>query len=614
MRVRLLLLVLLLGVVLVRPSRAGYYGPRHDDVPWFDLQSAPHPDDTTSGPPQLASSRIAAVDNGLLLIDSDSGQLVRTDARGVPLARVAIGTGAGTMVYDPSSRRAFVADRWNDRIAVVDVRDRLSITATWPTPAEPYGVALAADGQTLLVTTIADRMLVALDPATGEPRWTAALGPEPRGVAIAPDGSRAIVASLTGAVEIVELDDRRATRRVVLAGQVRRRCEHCADPDADSFARGAYAVRFLGSKTAVVAFQREAPVPMPKHARATSYGGSHLNITRHVAYLSLDGGSPRQAVAQIAIAEPRAIAWDSVHDRMYVVGTGADRVLRIDHASRRDASASVFSNAIAFPRDAAPCGADGLAIMPGGDLAVWCSLSRQVATVHFKAPPVWTTSWYDVTIGPALSPTRLTPQEHDGMVLFHRVDPAISERDRMACATCHLDGRSDGLSWRIDGHDLQTPVLAGRIADTAPYKWTGRDADLLASIHATIQRLGGRGLDDHQTAALAAYVTALPRVRPPTGDAAAIERGRVVFDAVGCASCHAGPATTDGMQHRFGGSTFDVDTPSLHGLAASAPYLHDGSAKTLDGLLRGEGSIRGMVLRDLTAAERRDLIAFLDSL
>ena len=58
-----------------------------------------------------------------------------------------------------------------------------------------------------------------------------------------------------------------------------------------------------------------------------------------------------------------------------------------------------------------------------------------------------------------------------------------------------------------------------------------------------------------------------------------------------------------------------VDTPSLVGLAASAPYYHDGSAPTLDELVAGGGTIQGMGnLTGLTPAERADLVAFLSSL
>jgi cytochrome c peroxidase len=62
---------------------------------------------------------------------------------------------------------------------------------------------------------------------------------------------------------------------------------------------------------------------------------------------------------------------------------------------------------------------------------------------------------------------------------------------------------------------------------------------------------------------------------------------------VGCAKCHSGSYTTDQKMHNVGtgnddpteliGPTFD--TPTLHGIYRSAPYLHHGKAETLEEVL-----------------------------
>jgi cytochrome c peroxidase len=77
--------------------------------------------------------------------------------------------------------------------------------------------------------------------------------------------------------------------------------------------------------------------------------------------------------------------------------------------------------------------------------------------------------------------------------------------------------------------------------------------------------------------------------------------GRALFEdpAVGCADCHPEGGTDHGWEpdgspvvhdvgtltpdsgHRLGGPLDGLDTPSLRGVWASPPYLHDGSARTL---------------------------------
>jgi cytochrome c peroxidase len=198
------------------------------------------------------------------------------------------------------------------------------------------------------------------------------------------------------------------------------------------------------------------------------------------------------------------------------------------------------------------------------------------------------------------------------MVAFHTADVKVSRFGVIACASCHLDGRADGMSWRIDGHDLQTPMLCGRMAGTAPYKWDGSAKDLPTSIVQTVQRLGGTGLSTPAVAQLAAYLESMPAARVPTRSPAAIWRGKELFGSasLGCATCHDGEVLTDNARHLN-----NMDTPSLIGLAASAPYFHDGSAATLEAVLRERASVHGMAdaSRKLTDDEVKDLVAYLET-
>jgi len=109
----------------------------------------------------------------------------------------------------------------------------------------------------------------------------------------------------------------------------------------------------------------------------------------------------------------------------------------------------------------------------------------------------------------------------------------------------------------------------------------------------------------------------MPGARAPTQGKTSVARGKALFESaeLGCASCHEGTAYTDRDRHAFG--TKDAfDTPGLAGLAASAPYFHDGSAATLEEVLRDRGRVHGMAdeAKALTPDQLRDLVAFLQSL
>ena len=466
------------------------------------------------------------------------------------------------------------------------------------------------------MSTIAGRTLVAYDAATGAEQWRTPLAREPRGLAISPDGKRALVSYLvTGTVDQIDLVDTHRAQHVALSTATSTRASR-SNGTGDSFARAAFAVTFLGANQAVVPFQRETPVQQSDGAENTgSYGGGFESpVTHQAALLGFGRNTSTQITAAISQHQPRALAWDGARDALYVAGIGSDSILQIKSASQVTISAGVTA---ALRVGKARCGPDGLAVAPDGDVLVWCACTRTMQRVDFVDPEGALATTAKVAPGPTLVPTRHTPKQHEGMVLFHASDAATSARGALACSTCHPDNRADGLSWRIDTRELQTPLLAGRVVGTHPFKWDGGDKDLRASLTGTMRRLGGFGLGRAQTDALAAYVEGLPTVRTPSRDVTTVARGRKSFDSaeLGCRTCHDGPTYTDPSKHKLTGTLDVSDTPSLLGVAASAPYFHDGSAATLEALLRDRGAVHGMAeTSKLSDAQVADLSAFLETL
>jgi cytochrome c peroxidase len=82
---------------------------------------------------------------------------------------------------------------------------------------------------------------------------------------------------------------------------------------------------------------------------------------------------------------------------------------------------------------------------------------------------------------------------------------------------------------------------------------------------------------------------------------------------VACGTCHNGPRLTDNQLYPMFGMA-QVKTRSLVGVAASAPYLHDGSAPTLRAVL--EQSRYGVMGNTgaLSEDEMRALERYLESL
>ncbi|WP_438017900.1 c-type cytochrome [Sorangium sp. So ce315] len=189
----------------------------------------------------------------------------------------------------------------------------------------------------------------------------------------------------------------------------------------------------------------------------------------------------------------------------------------------------------------------------------------------------------------------------------------------LACASCHPEGLDDGRVWSFSPIGVRrTQSLAGGIAATAPLHWDGDMTDIGAIMSEVFERrMGGQRQSDERVAAFAAWLdTIRPVPLSEPADEDAVRRGEALFNdqAVGCASCHAGEQLTDNRTVDVGtGKAFQV--PSLRGLAARAPYMHDGCAATLHDRFGpcGGGDKHG-VTSTLTPAQIDDLVAYLETL
>jgi hypothetical protein len=307
---------------------------------------------------------------------------------------------------------------------------------------------------------------------------------------------------------------------------------------------------------------------------------------------------------------PRAFAYDPGADMLYAAGYGDDRIVGIARAHAASAQ-NAFSLQVGSGDATDPCGPAALDVRSDGHLMVLCDLTGKIRVVD-------TTHQRLAYEGPRLGPSRLPVLAQRGREIFRRGgDPRVSVEGALACAGCHPDGRTDGLSWRIAGGNRQTPILAGRLVGTGPYQWDGQAPDLTTSLHATYKRLGGIGLDRQDTLALRAYIEGLGPPRGKPGAAEAVARGKALFESktYGCATCHQGPALVDRKHHDLATDLARVDTPSLRGLAGSAPYYHDGSAATLESVLTEKGTVHGMGgLSRMEPALVSDFVAYLESL
>jgi len=222
--------------------------------------------------------------------------------------------------------------------------------------------------------------------------------------------------------------------------------------------------------------------------------------------------------------------------------------------------------------------------------------------------------------GIVLAEKSLPTEVEAGRSLFYSAvdDRMAGPGAGVSCSTCHFDGRTDGLTWTFEQGPRQTPSLAGFVSGTAPVTWTNEVASVAdEALLTTSLRMGGDALGSAHADDIQAYVdwTREVDVHDKGSTEAAVERGREIFNRseVGCATCHSGDQLTDNQSYALFGDT-PMNTPSLLGLSATPPYLHDGSAKTLSDVLGlAAAGLMGDV-SSLTRQELTDLERYLASL
>jgi len=201
-----------------------------------------------------------------------------------------------------------------------------------------------------------------------------------------------------------------------------------------------------------------------------------------------------------------------------------------------------------------------------------------------------------------------------GRSLFHRQTSV-----GLACASCHPEGREDGLVWQFDIGVRRTQNLSGKILARAPYHWTGDMTDLPVLMTDVFgKRMAGGELTASEKKSLGPWLDRLPAPAPIVAtDVAAVERGQALFESVEtqCTTCHRGEILSTKQMLNVG-TGMVVKVPSLLGIGARAPFMHDGCAKTLADRFTapcGGGDLHGHTSQ-LTPAQVADLVAYLETL
>ncbi|MCA9628057.1 MAG: hypothetical protein KC766_10335, partial [Myxococcales bacterium] len=522
----------------------------------------------------------------------------------------------------------------------------------FPWGSRPSGVLLPESGPGF-VTLRGTGRVVSIDRETHQIAGEIEIAPEPFGLALDPENQRLFVSHFVspqdrGLLSVIQLPDFSLMKTLDLIED--------PGPDTESSSRGV--PNYLRALT-LSPDRNDLWIVGKKDNTSRGWWQdgealTHESTVRAVA-LRVSASTLEEDVARRLDLDdrnlPSAVELSPLGDIAFVATEGSNTVEVLDAYSGRRISS--IDRATAAP--------EGLWLDDGGErLYVQGFLSRSVAVYDVSLLIGSGSNRAElITEIPTTSSEVLEPDVLAGKRIFYDSSDVRMSRDNyLSCASCHLDGEQDGRVWDFTsrGEGLRnTTTLRGKRGGQGRLHWSGNFDEVQDFEHDIRNAFGGLGFMaqadfeagrdtplgakkagvSKELDQLASYLQSLDRVpdspfRTEYGEmSAAARRGQQLFDRLECGSCHGGDAYTNSADDtlydvgtlspssglRLGDTLSGIDKPTLLGLWATAPYLHDGSAATLDEVLeRAAKSGKHGDVASLSEGERAELAQFLREL
>jgi YVTN family beta-propeller protein len=557
------------------------------------------------------------------------------------IKNIAVGGVPRGMSLSSQGDRLYVTNSWDDTLSVIDTA-ALSVIATWHVGSEPSGVvADSAAAHLFIANRLSDDVSV-LNAQTGEEEKRLVGGRGASYLTLTPDGSKIFATHIypNPSARRTGVENRTPPESEITVIDVK--CATVAERIPLHSIAGVFHLAFShdGSLGVVAEYHPKNLVPLAhlEHGGAFAY-----TITLFGPAVGKPIEVPLDELDRYA-SQPFAIAIAPDSSRMYVTLGGSEAVLVIDvlrllgfvNAHPRPASGSyagdlsVSSN---YVTARIPVGRNprGLALSADGRrLLVANRLDDSISVIDTRTLKVASTI--------ALNGKQPVNVLRRGEQTFYSA--RYSFQGQISCSSCHIDSTFDGLTWDLEPDGFGVDVVDNRLLEdlrgTEPFKWNGGNPNIPTECGPRTEKYFWRSenYDDLTLSDLTVYVRTM-RLRPnrwrmPGNElTAAQERGRTIFERSvdrfkkpipvenQCSYCHSGPKGTNQRSFDVGTKkTTDqsglLDTPQLANVAMTAPYLHDGSARTMEEIwtIYNPDDKHGRT-NDLTKDELNDLIEYL---
>ena len=569
----------------------------------------------------------------LYVLCQGTGEVRMLDtATGKALRTIRVGRQPRGMSFSADGGRLFVVNSWDDTVTVIDTTSG-QVKATWKAGFEPSGVAEDRSGKRLYIADRIGNDVTVLDAATGEVQTTLEAGRGASYLTMSADGAQLYATHIYPNAtphrtppksEITVIDPVRA--RVI---------DRIPLPDIAGVFH--IAVSKDGRLGVAAELHPKNLVPLAH----VEHGWAFVDT------LTVFGADTGDKPVEIPLDEldryyalPFGVAISPDKLRIYVTHGGSDCVSVID--THRMLS-YIHAHPEPFAEDLSASAHYVLSRIAVGKNPRGVTLSRDGARLYVANRLDDTISVIDTRTDRVVRTVQLAgPREvsalRHGEQTFYTAKYAF--QGQFGCSNCHIDSTFDALQWDLEpdgfGRDIVDNRLLEDLRGTDPFKWNGKNPTLGVECGPRTEMYFWRSqtFDDRTRTDLVTYVLSMPlrpnRYRAASGELTPTqERGRAIFyravDKLGqpipeanrCSYCHSGPKGTSQKSFNVGtqkptDNSGLLDTPQLMNVALTAPYLHDGSARSLEEIwtVYNPQDRHGRT-NDLTKDELNDLIEYL---
>lgn len=538
-----------------------------------------------------SSILVSADGNRLFVTETTAGIVAELDPRKGSMTRRYKTKDAPTgIALSPSGDRLYVtAGISRGRVIVFSVESGQKLES-YEAGHSPTAPVLSKDGKTLYVCNRFVNRVSAIDTASGSIRSQIPVEREPVSAALTRDGKRLLVANhlpagaadqdyVAATISVIETSSHHANGTLELPNGSNGLRDICLSPD------GAFA--YIGHTLA----RYQVPATQLERGWVNTNAVSVFNLDtmKRVDTFLLDD-------IDLGAPNPWGIAVTENGATLAVTHAGSHEVSLIDRLALHEKLSGDSANDLRFIssiRRRVPLLGKGprSCAISGTSLYVAQYFSDDVGVVELSDPRD------PIVSSLSLGPVKEMDETRRGRFLFN--DGSFCFQQWQSCVSCHPSERVDALNWDLLNDGIGSPRNTKSLLyshETPPTTITGCRANAETSVRAGI-RFFMAVLPESDAAAIDAFLKSMQPVPSPRlsegkfTDSALL--GKALFEESKCSMCHSGKYFTDKKLYDVGtgkgrdaGAKFDV--PTLIEVWRTAPYLHDGRARSIRDVIKAE--------------------------